>query len=111
MRGIKLGHIRLTRIASFAYFALLILATFISATPANANQTAAGYSHTVVLKSDGTVWAWGANSYGQLGNGTNILSNVPVEVTGLSGVVSIAAGESFAVALKSDGTVWAWGNN
>jgi hypothetical protein len=51
---------------------------------------AAGYSHSLGVKSDGTVWAWGRNRYGQLGNGTNTDSNVPVQVTGLSGVVAVA---------------------
>jgi hypothetical protein len=61
---------------------------------------AAGRSHSVALKSDGTVVAWGWNSYGQ--------STVP---PGLSGIVSIAAGGGHNLALKSDGTVVAWGRN
>jgi alpha-tubulin suppressor-like RCC1 family protein len=72
---------------------------------------AVGYVHTVALKSDGTVWAWGAGGDGQLGDSTMNDSHVPVQVSGLSGVVAIAAGWSHSVALKSDGTVWAWGNN
>ena len=74
-------------------------------------QVAAGDYHTVVLKSDGTVWAWGDNSYGELGDGTTMPRPAPVQVSGLTGVTAIAAGCQHTVALKSDGTVWAWGDN
>ena len=72
---------------------------------------AAGASHTIALKSDGTVWAWGYNGYGQLGDGTMADRYAPVQVSGLSGVTAIAGGWFYTVALKSDGTVWAWGDN
>jgi len=52
-------------------------------------KIAASDEHVVVLKSDGTVWAWGRNLNGQLGNGTNIDSDIPVQVSDLSGVVDI----------------------
>jgi len=68
-------------------------------------------SHTMALKSDGTVWAWGYNGSGQLGDGSTTDRYTPVEVSGLSGVMDIAAGDSHSLALKSDGTVWAWGYN
>ena len=55
--------------------------------------------------------AWGANPYGELGNGTTSNSSVPVPVSNLSGVTSIAAGNYFGLAIKSDGTVWDWGSN
>ena len=63
------------------------------------------------MKQDGTVWAWGGNEYGELGNGTNTDSNVPVQVSGLTGITAIAGGGSHSLALKQDGTVWAWGGN
>lgn len=74
-----------------------------------------GVQTTVVLKTDGTLMAWGQNQGGQLGNGTatmnsSFMSNpVPVAVHGLSGVVALSDGLSLAMALKSDGTVWVWG--
>ncbi|MCL2049378.1 MAG: hypothetical protein FWG87_11710 [Defluviitaleaceae bacterium] len=72
---------------------------------------AAGINHTVALKDDGTVWAWGYNTWGQLGDGTTALRLTPVQVTDLSNVKAISAGEWHTVALKDDGTVWAWGSN
>lgn len=75
------------------------------------------------LKRDGTVWAWGFNTDGELGNGSsNDNSDVPVEVSGLRSVVAIAGGGTATVgkalgsqgdgyALRKDGTVWGWGYN
>ncbi len=78
-----------------------------------ATAVSAGRGFSVALISDGTVWAWGLNSSGQLGDGTviNANSNRPSAqpVSGLSNVTSIAAGGDHSLALKSDGTVLAWG--
>ena len=77
---------------------------------------AAGMAHIVALNSNGTVWAWGNNMVGQLGNGTGgtgdwgEFSDTPVQVQGLTNVIAVAAGSSSSAALRSDGTVWAWGN-
>ncbi|MFI0434724.1 MAG: hypothetical protein ACH350_03215 [Parachlamydiaceae bacterium] len=73
---------------------------------------AAGCFHSLELRSDGNVWAWGNNSYGQLGNGNNTNFNYPVQVIGgLKDVTSISAGSYHSMALKKDGTVWTWGLN
>jgi alpha-tubulin suppressor-like RCC1 family protein len=72
---------------------------------------AEGDRSTFALKSDGTVWAWGANWNGQLGDGTTVDRHSPKQISGFTGVVSISAGCRFTLALKNDGTVWAWGAN
>ena len=73
-------------------------------------QIASGVEHSLTLKSDDTVWAWGANPDGQLGNGTQDDSDIPVQVSGLSNVVALTGGVSHSVALDSDGDVWIWGH-
>ncbi len=75
------------------------------------DAVAAGAWHSLALKSDGTVWAWGGNYSGQLGDGTLTKRSLPLQVGGLNGVVAVAAGGNHSLALKSDGTVWAWGGN
>ena len=75
------------------------------------NISCGWYGHSMALKSDGTVWAWGANDYGQLGNGTNIYSSIPVQVSSLSNVRAISACNGHSFAQKYDGTFWAWGSN
>ena len=77
----------------------------------NVRSVSAGFDHSLVLKNDGTVWAFGYNNKGQLGNDTTSLSTTPVQVLGLTDVVDIAAGYGFSLAVKSDGTVWGWGTN
>lgn len=81
----------------------------------NVTAVAAGATFALALKSDGTVWAWGAGGQGQLGTGAVVASsNVPVQVhtSGglLSKVTAIAAGGSHALALIDDGSVMAWGD-
>ncbi len=78
---------------------------------------AAGWDHSLAVKSDGSVWAWGANSFGGLGDGTHTSRSSPVQVLGpggsgtLSRVQAVSAGQYHSLALKTDGTVWAWGGD
>ncbi|MEY2874757.1 MAG: hypothetical protein RLZZ373_2128 [Pseudomonadota bacterium] len=85
---------------------------------ANVSQVAAaGTMHALALKKDGTVWSWGWEQYGHLGNGaafnTKTLAKPVLTAAGLplSNVVAVAAGVSHSVALLKDGTVYAWGYN
>jgi len=78
---------------------------------------AAGDYHCVALKEDGTMWSWGSNGSGQLGDGMGSNSACPVQVRGeggagyLSGIVQVSANGNYSLALGMDGTVWGWGSN
>ena len=75
----------------------------------------AGAQHSAAIRSDGTMWMWGRNAEGQLGDGTGgdsfILRTIPVQVQGLYNVTAMALGGLTTIALRSDGTVWSWGCN
>jgi len=99
----------------------LVLVLAFAAVPVNLAASAAtfetepmvvaGGGHSVALKSDGTVWAWGYDGITQLGDGKKRDGFIPVQVKNLSNVKAIASRNDHTVALKSDGTVWTWGNN
>jgi alpha-tubulin suppressor-like RCC1 family protein/predicted peptidase len=75
-------------------------------------QVAAGNNFSLALTADGTVYGWGSNNCGQLGDtDTTVRRTFPVRIEGIADAAAIAAGDSYAVALKRDGTVWAWGTN
>jgi len=71
---------------------------------------AGGYSHSLILKTDGSLWAMGDNSYGDLGDGTTTQRNAPVEILS-GGVQAVSAGYFFSLILKTDGSLWAMGDN
>lgn len=73
--------------------------------------TEPGEYSALALKRDGTVWAWGNNSHGNLGLGDTSNRDSPVQNTGLTDIVAITIGFDSSMALKRDGTVWAWGYN
>ncbi|TDV54906.1 RCC1 domain-containing protein [Actinophytocola oryzae] len=76
----------------------------------SATSVAGGGNGGYAVRADGTVWAWGVNTEGQLGNGSSVLqSATPVRVGDLTGVTSVAGGRYNGYATRADGTVWAWG--
>jgi alpha-tubulin suppressor-like RCC1 family protein len=78
----------------------------------DAVAVAGGGAHSLALAADGTVWAWGTNGNGQLGDPwAGNMSRTPVRVHRLDGAVAVAAGLGHSLAIRSDGTVWAWGSN
>ena len=96
-----------------------------SALLTNVAKISAGYSHTLALQSDGTVWAWGLNTDGQLGSGSIATSSfstlLPAKVCGidtsslceseLTDIIDISAGFANSVALQSNGKIVVWGSN
>jgi len=74
-------------------------------------KLATGGDHSLAVRDDGTVWAWGSNTVGQLGNGSLTNSASPLQVIGLADVRAVEAAGRSSFALKADGTVWAWGFN
>jgi alpha-tubulin suppressor-like RCC1 family protein len=67
-------------------------------------------SHTVGVRSDGSLWAWGNNAQGRLGDGTTTTRNSPVRIGEQTGWASAAAGNAHTVALREDGSIWVWGD-
>jgi alpha-tubulin suppressor-like RCC1 family protein len=70
-------------------------------------------NHSLALREDGSVWAWGSNKAGQLGIGNADVSHltIPKMIEGVYGIVALAVGRNHSVALKDDGSVWTWGDN
>ena len=73
--------------------------------------SASGMIHSLAIKTNGTLWTWGDNSNGQLGDGTTLKRNTPVQIGSDTDWSSISGGLYFSVALKNNGTLWTWGNN
>jgi alpha-tubulin suppressor-like RCC1 family protein len=76
------------------------------------SEVSSGYDHTAAIKTDGTLWAWGNNSHGQLG--TNAFDNKSTPVTTFVGGTDwkqVSCGRRHTSAIKTDGTLWSWGNN
>ena len=111
--GMKWGVCK--RVALLAGLAVAV--SGLTAVPARADasvtreppKVAAGYYHSLVVKDDGTLWAWGDNDDGEVGDGTRVTRRSPVKV--MSDVATVAAGNTHSLAVKTDGSLWAWGWN
>jgi alpha-tubulin suppressor-like RCC1 family protein len=78
----------------------------------NWKQVAGGGEYTAAIKTDGTLWTWGLNSSGQLGDNTIINRSTPVTtLTGGTDWKQVACGQEYTSAIKTDGTLWTWGRN
>jgi len=69
-----------------------------------------GGNHTIAIKTDGSLWAWGYNEYGQLGDGTTTSRNTPTRIGTDTNWKSVSGG-NHTIAIKTDGSLWAWGYN
>jgi len=73
-------------------------------------QVAAGYSNTLAIKTDGTLWSWGSNFVGQIGDNTIVGRSSPVQViSGGTNWKQASSGNNLSAAVKTDGTLWVWG--
>lgn len=77
------------------------------------SEVDAGGGHSLGIKSDGSLWAWGENFGGQLGNGTQgfVPVTIPVQITSEMNWEKVSAGSYHSLAIKTDGTLWTWGFN
>jgi len=80
-------------------------------TASNWQSVSAGGSHSLAVRADGTLWAWGANTNGQLGDNTTTQRLVPTQIGTATNWQSVSAGGSHSLAVRADGTLWAWGSN
>jgi alpha-tubulin suppressor-like RCC1 family protein len=73
------------------------------------SQVSGGGNHSLAIKTNGTLWAWGAATSGQLGDGTTVSKSSPVQIGALSDWSQVSGGGSHSLAIKTNGTLWAWG--
>ncbi|PCI12757.1 MAG: hypothetical protein COB71_08260 [Thiotrichales bacterium] len=104
MKTNQYSHILFLLITSLVF---LLVGT---GTTSVSTQFALGQKHTLMIKSDGTLWSWGENSIGQLGIGSNDPRHYPVQI-GVDRWSAVTAGHYHSVAIHQDGTLWTWGGH
>src|SRR5688500_18796831 len=90
---------------------ILFVSSLVHIATAQAISIASGWGHNLILRDEGTLWSWGTNWEGQLGDGNAVNKSAPVRIAGLHDVVGIAGGFLHSLAVQTDGSVWAWGSN
>jgi len=80
-------------------------------TETNWASVSAGYEHTMAIKTDGSLWAWGRNDCGQLGDGSFTDRSTPTRIGIETNWASVSAGSDYTIAIKTDGSLWAWSRN
>ncbi|MCL2392506.1 MAG: stalk domain-containing protein [Oscillospiraceae bacterium] len=107
---------RIIKKTTWLVFALLMMLSVVSTMPgalaaggAIRTSVSAGSAHSLVIDANGTLWAWGDNSQGQLGDNTLISRRTPVRI--MDNIVMVSAGDRYNLAIREDGSLWAWGQN
>ena len=111
MRNQSYHKSHMIKLLSFSMF--FALAFFLCQQPVQAAADSykavfTGQSHSLAIKTDNSLWAWGYNGFGQLGNGTTTNLSKPAKI--MDNVVTAAAGTYHSMAIKTDGSLWIWGS-
>lgn len=104
----------------FVLFILFVSVLTVSFSPVNVHAyvdnfengiLSSGLAYSHLIDSDGSLWAWGKNDVGQLGNGTTVNRLTPVQIGSSNNWSQVSTKQSHSLAIKEDGTLWAWGEN